>query len=125
MQAYVTDPLPSRLIRQEGNLAGPDDAVRPLVVLNACQVGRAGLQLTSIGGFADAFIHAGAGSFVSSLWAVGDEPAASFTTEFYRRLKAGATIAKASVAAREKARAAGDATWLAYVVYAHPDAKLV
>jgi CHAT domain/Ternary complex associated domain 7 len=122
---YIPDELPAMLINQQGNLAKPDAPVRPLVVLNACQVGRSGMQLSSIGGFAQAFIHAGAGAFVSSLWAVGDEPAASFTTEFYWRLKAGATIAKAAVAAREKARAAGDATWLAYVVYAHPDAKLV
>jgi hypothetical protein len=124
-QAYVRDDLTARRIEQEAELARPGDPIRPLVVLNACQVGRPGLQLSSIGGFAEAFIHAGAGAFVSSLWSVGDEPAASFTTELYRRLRAGDAIAKASVAAREKARAAGDATWLAYVVYAHPDAKLV
>jgi CHAT domain-containing protein len=122
---YVTDELAAMQIREYGNLADPEKSVRPLVVLNACQVGRPGIQLTSIGGFAEAFIHAGAGGFVSSLWSVGDEPAASFTTEFYRRLKRGSTIADASVAAREAARNAGDATWLAYVVYAHPDAKLV
>jgi hypothetical protein len=121
---YIRDELPAMLIEQLGDLAQPDSPIRPLVVLNACQVGRQGMQLSSIGGFAQAFIRAGAGVFVSSLWAVGDEPAASFTTEFYRRLKGGATIAKAAVAARKKAQAAGDATWLAYVVYAHPDAKL-
>jgi CHAT domain/Ternary complex associated domain 7 len=121
---YVTDELSARRIYQEANLADPDAPIRPLVVLNACQAGRAGIQLTSIGGFAEAFIHAGAGAFVSSLWSVGDEPAATFTTEFYTRLKAGKTIADAVVSAREKARAANDATWLAYVVYAHPDARL-
>jgi hypothetical protein len=113
---YVTDELAARRIRQEGNLADPGEPVRPLVVLNACQAGRAGMQLTSIGGFAEAFIHAGAGAFVSSLWSVGDEPAATFTTEFYGQLKRGSTIAKATVSARERARTAGDATWLAYVV---------
>lgn len=56
-----------------------------LVVLNACQAGRAGIQLDSIGGFAEAFIHAGPGAFISSLWSVGDEPAATFPTEFYRQ----------------------------------------
>jgi hypothetical protein len=121
---YRTDELPARRIRQEANLAAPDQPTRPLVVLNACQAGRAGIQLTSIGGFAEAFLHAGAGAFISSLWAVGDEPASSFTAEFYRRLKAGATIADATNSAREHARTAGDATWLAYAVYAHPDAKL-
>lgn len=121
---YITDELSAMRIRHQGNLADPEKKVRPLVVLNACQVGRPGMQLTSIGGFAEAFIHAGAGAFVSSLWSVGDEPAASFTTEFYQRLKRGRTIADAVVAARERARDAGDATWLAYVVYAHPDAKL-
>lgn len=121
---YIPDELPAMLIQQDADLAAPGAPVRPLVVLNACQVGRTGMQLSSIGGFAQAFIGAGAGAFVSSLWAVGDEPAASFTTEFYRRLNAGKTIAAASVAARETARTAGDATWLAYVVYAHPDAKL-
>jgi hypothetical protein len=122
---YITDELSARRIRQEGNLADPEKPVRPLVVLNACQAGRAGIQLSSIGGFAEAFIHAGAGAFISSLWSVGDEPAATFTTEFYSRLKRGATIADAAVSARDKAKSADDATWLAYVVYAHPDARLI
>jgi hypothetical protein len=124
MDPYITDELSAMQIRQQGKLADPEAKTRPLVVLNACQAGRAGMQLTSIGGFADAFIHAGAGAFVSSLWSVGDEPAASFTMEFYSRLKQGKTIADAAVSARESARKAGDATWLAYVVYGHPDAKL-
>ena len=41
------------------------------------------------------------------------------------RLKRGKTIANAAIAARDKARNAGDATWLAYVAYAHPDAELI
>jgi len=41
-----------------------------------------------------------------------------------RRLVAGATIAGASVAAREKVRRASDTTWLAYVLCGHSEARL-
>jgi CHAT domain len=122
--AYVEEFLLATTVRQEANLARSDEPVRPLVFLNACQAGRLGQQLTSIGGFADSFLAAGAGAFVSSLWNVGDEPAATFGITLYERLKAGDTIATAAVKARKQARDAGDATWLAYVVYAHPDARL-
>jgi hypothetical protein len=98
---------------------------RPLVFLNACQVGRAGYQLTRVGGFAQAFLKAGAGIFVSTLWSVVDEPARIFTEEFYGELIAGKTVAQATVAARQKCRAAGDPTWLAYVVYGRPDGRLI
>jgi len=101
------------------------DGDRPLVVLNACQAGRMGRQLTSNGGFAQAFVEHGAGAFVSTLWSVLDEPATGFTETFYAHLKKGDTIAKATIAARSTARKAGDATWLAYVVYGNPEAVLV
>jgi hypothetical protein len=55
---------------------------------------------------------------------VGDSPARNFTEEFYLQLKGGKTISEATIEAREKARSAGDATWLAYVVYGHPHAIL-
>ncbi|HEV2842592.1 MAG TPA: CHAT domain-containing protein [Chthoniobacterales bacterium] len=100
------------------------EGAAPIVVLNACQAGRAGYKLTGIGGFARAFLRRGAGAFIGTLWSVGDSPARAFTEEFYLRLKSGRTIAEAAVEAREKARTDGDATWLAYVVYGHPHAKL-
>ncbi len=97
---------------------------RPVVVLNACQTARGGQQLSSLGGFARAFLEAGAGAYVSTLWSVRQEPARDFVETFYDRLLGGATVGEASVAAREAARAAGDASWLAYAVYARPDAIL-
>ncbi|MDN5795093.1 MAG: CHAT domain-containing protein [Intrasporangium sp.] len=96
----------------------------PIVVLNACQVGRGGEQLSTLGGFAKAFLDAGASAFVSSLWSVGDEPARTFVETFYDELLSGTPVALATSRAREQARASGDATWLAYVVYARPDATL-
>jgi len=95
-----------------------------MVVLNACQVGRAGYQLTDIGGFARAFLHGGAGVFVGSQWAVGDDPASTFAQELYASLGAGADLSEAASAARAASRTADDATWLAYVVYGDPCAKV-
>jgi hypothetical protein len=36
----------------------------------------------------------------------------------------GSTLAEAARKAREQAKAAGDATWLAYAVYGHPYLKV-
>ena len=53
------------------------------------------------------------------------KPARSFVEMFYERVLAGDTGAAAAVEARAAARGQGDATWLAYVIYARPDAVLV
>ena len=39
----------------------------PLVFLNACQIGRGGMSLTDIGGWASQFLAAGAGAFIGAL----------------------------------------------------------
>ncbi|MFM6850372.1 MAG: CHAT domain-containing protein [Terrabacter sp.] len=96
----------------------------PLVVLNACQTGRSGELLTTAGGFAKAFLDAGASAFVSCLWSVQEEPARVFVETLYDELLKGTQMSRASATAREAAREAGDPTWLAYVVYARPDAVL-
>ena len=116
--SYLPEYLSASIVRQYAKLR----VARPLVVLNACQAGRAGYQLTGIGGFARAFLLGGAGAFVGALWSVGDQPARTFTEEFYRRLRAGDSLAQATTAARRAAQLAGDATWLAYAVYGHPHA---
>ena len=123
--ALVSDYLSSTTVAENVRLAGRRGGSGPLVVLNACQVGRAGEDLTSLGGFARAFLEAGASAFVSCLWSVNQTPARLFVETFYGRLLAGDTVAVSALTARTAARAAGDATWLAYVVYARPDAVLV
>ncbi len=105
--------------------ARPADAQGPLVVLNACQVGRAGELLSTVGGFAHAFLEAGASAFVSCLWSVREQPSRVFVERLYEELLAGKTISEASAQARAATRRAGDATWLSFVVYARPDAVLV
>jgi len=121
---YIEAPFTTTTVNTRANLTATDGS-RPLVVLNACQAGRLGYALTGIGGFAQAFLKGGAGFFIGTQWSVGDVPARVFTETFYRQLLDGATVAEATVASRERARADGDATWLAYAVYAHPHARLV
>ncbi len=121
---YIEASLTTTTVNTRSDLTATDGS-RPIVVLNACQAGRLGYRLTGIGGFAQAFLKGGAGAFIGTLWSVGDVPARVFTETFYRRMLDGATVAEATVASRERARADGDATWLAYAVYAHPHARLV
>jgi CHAT domain len=97
---------------------------QPIILLNACQIGRNGYALTGVSGFAPAFLKAGAGTFVGSLWSVGDRPARVFSESLYSSLLAGLTLAEATCIAREKSKVAGDATWLAYVVYGHPHLRV-
>jgi predicted component of type VI protein secretion system len=119
---FVPSYLNAAIVESFGRLRSPDGA-QPIVFLNACQAGRAGYQLTGIGGFAQAFLRAGAGAFVGTLWSVGDQPAFYFGKAFYDTLRRGSTVAEAAIAAREAARQ-DDATWLAYVVYGHPHGRV-
>lgn len=121
---YLPDYLAATTINEFANMA-EEDPNRPLVVLNACQVGRQGYRLTDIGGFASAFLRAGAGTFVSALWSVGDYAAKAFTEEFYEQLRDnGKTLTEAALLAREAARKADDTSWIAYTIYGNPDGVL-
>lgn len=93
---------------------------RPLVFLNACHTGRGGFSLTSVGGWAKQFLDAGAGAFLGAHWAIDGARAAAFSQAFYPRLFSGVPIAQAVRDARQASRLAGDPSWLAYTLYAHP-----
>lgn len=117
------DRLDVNKVRQFAELMH-DDGTRPMVFLNACQVGLSGPTLSGVGGMADAFIRCGAGLFVGTLWSVGDRTALTFARTFYQRLKAGASVTQATRAARDAAKRTNEPTWLAYTVYGHPYARL-
>ncbi|KRE31085.1 caspase family protein [Agromyces sp. Soil535] len=96
----------------------------PLIVLNACRLGRAPTRRSEQGGFAEAFLRGGAAAFVGCLWSIGDQPARAFVEAFYDGLHEGLSVSKATIRARLAARMSGDSSWLAYTVYAHPDAHV-
>jgi len=97
-------------------------SAKPIVFLNACQVGRSAMSLTDIGGWAKQFVDKDASVFIGAYWSVADKPAFDFAKKVYDMLLAGHTIGKAVKEARLSIR--GDPTWLAYTVYADPYAKL-
>lgn len=116
------------------DLAGPEvkrrlNTDRPLVFLNACRVGQGGLSLTGLGGWAARLVgECRVGALIAPLWAVNDQIAFEFARAFYKATHApGMTLAAAVRRARQQVRESypDDPTWLAYSLYAHPNARLV
>lgn len=99
---------------------------RPVVFLNACRSGVERWGPEGLVGFASAFLGAGAGVFVGSLWAIDDEPAREFAAAFYRHLvQLGDPLGVAAAEARRRVSAPWSATPLAYAVYGDPETRVV
>lgn len=119
LDADVRRDLPDRAIRDS-------DTRGPLVFLSACDVGRLQSGKAGLGGFAEAFLRGGAGAFIGCSWAVRDDVASTFVSVFYEAfLDEGATVATATARARTAASKADDLTFLAFTVFAHPNAHRV
>ncbi|MGF1614159.1 MAG: CHAT domain-containing protein [Gammaproteobacteria bacterium] len=127
------DPNKASILLGKGQQFTPDNLAgeirrlgrtRPFVFLNACQTGRGGLSLTGVVGWAREFLTSGAGALVGTYWSVFDQPACHFASALYAHLLSGEPIGKAVQCARAAIRTAGDPTWLAYAVFAHPMARL-
>lgn len=133
------DPNHAPLLLQNNTALLPNDLVgpaqtrlqndRPLVFLNACRVGSGGLSLTGLGGWARVLIgDCGVGALLAPMWTVDDQLAQQFATVFYTTLLAPSkTFAQAVLAARQAIRTAApnNPLWLAYSVYAHPNARFM
>ena len=117
-QAFTPEHIIGRDI--EGHIAKN----RPAFVFNACHAARQGWALTRLGGWANRLISTGSGLFLAPMWTVTDTLALSFCRAFYDALVAGETVAGAVRKGRSEARVKGDPSWLAYSVYAHPNARL-
>lgn len=128
----------SLIVLADGSCLRPEDLfgprqtaiarTRPLVFLNACRVSQQSWSLTQLGGWAAAWAgRCRCGVFAGPLWSVTDEPAWIFAHTFYEQIAAGHTLGQAVQAARAQTRqhAPDDTTWLAYSVYAHPNARVV
>ena len=101
---------------------------RPLMFLSVCRVGGGGWALVGLGGWAAKLVgQARCGAFVAPQWAVDDALAGAFAQAFYDGIEAGQTIGEAAGSARRHVRELepADPTWLAYAIYAQPNAWVV
>jgi hypothetical protein len=102
-------------------------AKRPLVFLNACQIGRPIQTMTSVGGFAPTFLRLNAGGVIAPLWSVFEKAAETSAEMFYRSVEQNPreTFAEAVRKIRETAfdlknPPEGLATYAAYCFYGDP-----
>ncbi len=98
----------------------------PVIFMNACRTDGQAALFTELYGWAEKFLHAGAGAFIGSSWEVVDSSALVFAETFYDQLGSGATIGRAMMDARQRIHdVTGDPTWLAYTLYGDPKAAAV
>lgn len=105
---------------------------RPGFFFNTCSSAQQHQGLTGSGGWARRLINAGAGCFLSSLWAITDQQALPFSRLFYNELARtdrpatlGNALHTARSTIRNSSQESGDPTWLAYTLFGHPNARLV
>jgi hypothetical protein len=108
-----------------GRIASNIRHLQPAFVFNACDSGGASFVLTGIGGWAERLIRNGAGLFLGTLWPVDDRQAKELCIALYRALLSGVPVGTALRGARRALRKPGEITWLAYTLYAHPNAVVV
>ena len=106
-----------------GNRFEEWEAFHPLVVLSACQTGLGKVFDGGTYGIARAWLSAGAGQVVASLWRVSDEATMSLMTRFVALLKAGSAPEEALRAAQREAAvrfSADPAAWAGFSVFGAP-----
>lgn len=97
---------------------------KPVIFLNACEVGQPVPTLRGLGGFAKLFMDFGAGAVIAPLWSVKDVHAHEVARQFYSELQAKPTEPYARILQRIRARAyeSGHDTYAAYCFYGDPNA---
>jgi hypothetical protein len=98
---------------------------RPMIFLNICSSARQVFKFNTISGWAQKFIKEGAAVFLGTLWPIDDVTARGFTEAFYENLREGKPVGLAVKNARQTCEHEGDTSHLAYVLYAHPETKII
>ncbi|MFB2891606.1 CHAT domain-containing protein [Aerosakkonemataceae cyanobacterium BLCC-F50] len=97
---------------------------RPAFFFNVSHSSRQAWGLTGLGGWPTRLLSAGAGLFLAPWWRISDDLALEFAKTFYQELLNGQTVAEAVRLSRLAIHRTGDPTWVAYRVYAHPNARV-
>ena len=70
-------------------------AAHPILYLNACSVGRVGMVVGRMGGFAANCLKSGWSGVIAPYWPINDESARDFSASLYKKLKLGRSIGEA------------------------------
>jgi hypothetical protein len=121
MEDNPANVMPAMVDREEVRDAGLGKD-RPLVFLNACEVGGAAASLSLVAGFPAAFLGGGAAAVISPLWAVHDERAKRIAERFYESALAPSAPTLGEIVKQIRAmwREEKHLTFLAYVLYGDP-----
>jgi hypothetical protein len=104
----------------------------PLVVMNACESAKHDFSMTSIQGWAEAFISCQAIAFIGTIWKVHADIALKFSQGLYTRLAENIPLGEAVKEARKSCihqctskckqdcNLKEDPSWLSYQLYGHP-----
>jgi hypothetical protein len=118
------EPLNSNLLRAMPGVKKAFRAAKPVVFLNACEVGRAEPALVGVGGFAEAFMTLGASAVIAPLWSVKDSVAHEVAVEFYDRSRREPKTPFAEILRDLRKRSygpdGGEDSWAAYCFYGDP-----
>jgi CHAT domain/Domain of unknown function (DUF4062) len=100
---------------------------KPLIFLNACQVGGSGRVLGLVFGWPQAFLNIGATACIAPLWSVIDENARDVAEDFYKLTLIDPTpksLGQALQSIRQQWRKKRSLTYLGYVLYGDPMAQI-
>jgi hypothetical protein len=120
------DVLNSRQVRAMPGLSKACRQSRPMVFLNACEVGRPARGLVGTSGFAKSFIDIDASCVVGALWSVDDRIAHQVAVEFYEQILSDSGMPFAEALRRMRGRGYaedGDDSYAAYCFYGDPAAR--
>ncbi|WP_275512456.1 CHAT domain-containing protein [Bradyrhizobium yuanmingense] len=108
------------------NLAAVIAEKRPLVFLNACEIGRLKPALVGVRGFASAFIELGAAAVIAPLWSVDDGIAHQVARAFYEAVKNDPSKPFSLIMSqiRDKAYTEAKDTFAAYCFFGDPLASI-
>jgi hypothetical protein len=101
---------------------------RPVVFLNACEVGRVAPSLVGLTGFVSSFIKLGATAVIAPLWSVEDKIAHEIAVHFYQEIKNNPSQTVSEIFKKVRAKGydpmTGRDTYVAYCFYGDPNAKI-
>ena len=118
----------SALLLEDGDLTASSFANSkfilsgPIVILNACSVGQAGMVASRAGGFAERCLQRGGAAVLAAYWEISDRSAATFSLAFYDKLKRGRSFGEALQELRVEKP--DDPTYRAYTFFGDPLARI-